>query len=297
MGDFEGLFGLQVEQCQLVWVNQCGFMDSYLDGNNVGYWLNLQSGCYFGDVFCVGFGGLFGGNVVLVLGVRGGYCCMIDQYYNNYWILQIKKENYDGYVGGIWYLSDSGKLFVDLLFGFDYLQNNICGLFFILLDFINVFSGDLECWYWLFLFEEIGGKSSNNSKWCEMFWIGIFGYSDCIVNIFWEYELVVICFEYCSDCIICYILVVGIFDLYLGCKFGECDGYLVYDFDLVCFGCLLSEEEWCSLWCNVIQYSEFYLQIYSFIGNGELFDLLVGLVVFVGVLEVGKQGYRICFDL
>ncbi|WP_410963257.1 hypothetical protein, partial [Salmonella sp. SAL04292] len=45
-GDFEGLFGLQVEQRQPVWANQRGFMDSYPDGNNVGYRLNPQSGRY-----------------------------------------------------------------------------------------------------------------------------------------------------------------------------------------------------------------------------------------------------------
>lgn len=35
------------------------------------------------------------------------------------------------------------------------------------------------------------------------------------------------------------------------------------------------------------------LQTYSFTGNGELFDLPAGPVAFAGVLEVGKQGYRI----
>ncbi len=41
------------------------------------------------------------------------------------------------------------------------------------------------------------------------------------------------------------------------------------------------------------QHSESYSQTYSFTGNGELFDLPAGPVAFAGVLEVGKQGYRI----
>lgn len=69
-GDFEGLFGLQVEQRQPVWANQRGFMDSYPDGNNVGYRLNPQSGRYLGDASCAGLGGLFGGNVAPVPGAR-----------------------------------------------------------------------------------------------------------------------------------------------------------------------------------------------------------------------------------
>ncbi|HED8921547.1 TPA: TonB-dependent receptor, partial [Pseudomonas aeruginosa] len=44
---------------------------------------------------------------------------------------------------------------------------------------------------------------------------------------------------------------------------------------------------------NVTQHSESYSQTYSFTGNGELFDLPAGPVAFAGVLEVGKQGYRI----
>lgn len=70
-GDFEGLFGLQVEQRQPVWANQRGFMDSYPDDNNVGYRLNPQSGRYLGDASCAGLGGLFGGNVAPVPGARG----------------------------------------------------------------------------------------------------------------------------------------------------------------------------------------------------------------------------------
>ncbi|VFT17456.1 putative TonB-dependent receptor [Pseudomonas aeruginosa] len=174
-GDFEGLFGLQVEQRQPVWANQRGFMDSYPDGNNVGYRLNPQSGRYLGDASCAGLGGLFGGNVAPVPGARGGYRCMTDQYYNNYWTLQTKKENYDGYAGGTWHLSDSGKLFADLLFGFDHLQNNTRGPSFTSPDFINASSGDLERWYRLFSPEEIGGKSSNNSKWREVSWTGTLG--------------------------------------------------------------------------------------------------------------------------
>ncbi|WP_164139730.1 hypothetical protein, partial [Stenotrophomonas maltophilia] len=75
-------------------------------------------------------------NVAPVPGARGGYRCMTDQYYNNYWTLQTKKENYDGYAGGTWHLSDSGKLFADLLFGFDHLQNNTRGPSFTSPDFI-----------------------------------------------------------------------------------------------------------------------------------------------------------------
>lgn len=114
---------------------------------------------------------------------------MTDQYYNNYWTLQTKKENYDGYAGGTWHLSDSGKLFADLLFGFDHLQNNTRGPSFTSPDFINASSGDLERWYRLFSPEEIGGKSSNNSKWREVSWTGTLGYSDRVANTSWEYEL------------------------------------------------------------------------------------------------------------
>lgn len=198
-GDFEGLFGLQVEQRQPVWANQRGFMDSYPDGNNVGYRLNPQSGRYLGDASCAGLGGLFGGNVAPVPGARGGYRCMTDQYYNNYWTLQTKKENYDGYAGGTWHLSDSGKLFADLLFGFDHLQNNTRGPSFTSPDFINASSGDLERWYRLFSPEEIGGKSSNNSKWREVSWTGTLGYSDHVANTSWEYELAATRSEYRSD--------------------------------------------------------------------------------------------------
>ncbi|WP_073652260.1 TonB-dependent receptor, partial [Pseudomonas aeruginosa] len=292
-GDFEGLFGLQVEQRQPVWANQRGFMDSYPDGNNVGYRLNPQSGRYLGDASCAGLGGLFGGNVAPVPGARGGYRCMTDQYYNNYWTLQTKKENYDGYAGGTWHLSDSGKLFADLLFGFDHLQNNTRGPSFTSPDFINASSGDLERWYRLFSPEEIGGKSSNNSKWREVSWTGTLGYSDHVANTSWEYELAATRSEYRSDRTTRYTPAAGILDLYLGRKLGERDGYPVYDPDPARLGRPLSEEEWRSLRRNVTQHSESYSQTYSFTGNGELFDLPAGPVAFAGVLEVGKQGYRI----
>ncbi|HBN9654117.1 TonB-dependent receptor [Pseudomonas aeruginosa] len=292
-GDFEGLFGLQVEQRQPVWANQRGFMDSYPDGNNVGYRLNPQSGRYLGDASCAGLGGLFGGNVAPVPGARGGYRCMTDQYYNNYWTLQTKKENYDGYAGGTWHLSDSGKLFADLLFGFDHLQNNTRGPSFTSPDFINASSGDLERWYRLFSPEEIGGKSSNNSKWREVSWTGTLGYSDRVANTSWEYELAATRSEYRSDRTTRYTPAAGILDLYLGRKLGERDGYPVYDPDPARLGRPLSEEEWRSLRRNVTQHSESYSQTYSFTGNGELFDLPAGPVAFAGVLEVGKQGYRI----
>lgn len=262
-GDFEGLFGLQVEQRQPVWANQRGFMDSYPDGNNVGYRLNPQSGRYLGDASCAGLGGLFGGNVAPVPGARGGYRCMTDQYYNNYWTLQTKKENYDGYAGGTWHLSDSGKLFADLLFGFDHLQNNTRGPSFTSPDFINASSGDLERWYRLFSPEEIGGKSSNNSKWREVSWTGTLGYSDRVANTSWEYELAATRSEYRSDRTTRYTPAAGILDLYLGRKLGERDGYPVYDPDPARLGRPLSEEEWRSLRRNVTQHSESYSQTYS----------------------------------
>lgn len=168
---------------------------------------------------------------------------MTDQYYNNYWTLQTKKENYDGYAGGTWHLSDSGKLFADLLFGFDHLQNNTRGPSFTSPDFINASSGDLERWYRLFSPEEIGGKSSNNSKWREVSWTGTLGYSDRVANTSWEYELAATRSEYRSDRTTRYTPAAGILDLYLGRKLGERDGYPVYDPDPARLGRPLSEEE------------------------------------------------------
>lgn len=99
--------------------------------------------------------------------------------------------------------------------------------------------------------------------------------------------------EYRSDRTTRYTPAAGILDLYLGRKLGERDGYPVYDPDPARLGRPLSEEEWRSLRRNVTQHSESYSQTYSFTGNGELFDLPAGPVAFAGVLEVGKQGYRI----
>ncbi|MGU8127942.1 hypothetical protein ACLXAZ_33275, partial [Escherichia coli] len=64
--------------------------------------------------------------------------------------------------------------------------------------------------------EEIGGKSSNNSKWREVSWTGTLGYSDRVANTSWEYELAATRSEYRSDRTTRYTPAAGILDLYLG---------------------------------------------------------------------------------
>ena len=138
-GDFDGVFGLELTNRQPIWSNQRGFMT---DGPavNVGYRRNLDSGAYLGPG-CAAYGGIYNGK----LGNTGNRCTT-NQYYNDYSTLQAEKENYDGYTRGTWHFSDSGKVFADLMFGFDHTQNNTRGPSFTSPDFINQNTGNLERW-------------------------------------------------------------------------------------------------------------------------------------------------------
>lgn len=217
-GDFDGVFGLELTNRQPIWADQRGFMN---DGpaKDVGYRRNLDSGQYMGPG-CGAYGGIYNGK----LGGSGSRCTT-NQYYNDYWTLQAQKENYDGYTRGTWHFSDTGKVFADLMFGFDHTQNNTRGPSFTSPDFINQNTGNLERWSRNFAGEEIGGKTSNNSKWREVSWTGTLGLEDKVGDSGWGYQLAANRSEYTSTRNTRYTPLSGIRDYFLGPQLGTQDGH------------------------------------------------------------------------
>ncbi|BAP45398.1 TonB-dependent outermembrane receptor [Pseudomonas sp. StFLB209] len=288
-GDFDGIFGLELTKRQPIWGNQRDFMDRSAQ-RDVGYRRNLSTGQYLGPG-CAGYGGIFNGQLT-----GSGGRCTTDQYYNDYWTLQTQKENYDGYTRGTWHFSDTGKVFADLMFGFDHTQNNTRGPSFTSPDFINQNTGDLERWYRSFASEEIGGKSTNNSKWREVSWTGTLGLEDSIGDSGWSYQVAANRSEYISNRTTRYTPLSSISDFYLGPQLGTQDGYPVYAPDASRLDRPLSEDEWQRLRGSLVQKSKSVSQTFSASLNGELFDLPAGPVGFAGVAEVGKQSYQVNVD-
>lgn len=288
-GDFDGVFGLELTNRQPIWSNQRGFMT---DGPavNVGYRRNLDSGAYLGPG-CAAYGGIYNGK----LGNTGNRCTT-NQYYNDYSTLQAEKENYDGYTRGTWHFSDSGKVFADLMFGFDHTQNNTRGPSFTSPDFINQNTGNLERWSRNFASEEIGGKTSNNSKWRELSWTGTLGLEDKFANSDWGYQIAANRSEYTSDRNTRYTPLSGIRDYYLGPQLGTQDGHPVFAPDPSRLDQPLTEEQWRQFRGNLVQKSKSVSQTFSANINGDLFDLPAGPVGFAGVTEVGRQSYSVHVD-
>ena len=288
-GDFDGVFGLELTNRQPIWSNQRGFMT---DGPavNVGYRRNLDSGAYLGPG-CGAYGGIYNGK----LGNTGNRCTT-NQYYNDYSTLQAEKENYDGYTRGTWHFSDSGKVFADLMFGFDHTQNNTRGPSFTSPDFINQTTGNLERWSRNFAAEEIGGKTSNNSKWRELSWTGTLGLEDKFANSDWGYQLAANRSEYTSDRSTRYTPLSGIRDYFLGPQLGTQDGHPVFAPDPSRLDQPLTEDQWRQFRGNLVQKSKSVSQTFSANINGDLFDLPAGPVGFAGVTEVGRQSYSVHVD-
>ncbi|AZD80364.1 TonB-dependent receptor [Pseudomonas chlororaphis] len=285
-GDFDGLFGLELTHRQPIWADDRGFMDRG-PALDVGYRRNLDSGKYIGPG-CGAYSGIFGNH----LSGSGGRCTT-DQVYNDYWTLQTQKENYDGYTRGTWHFSDSGKVFADLMYGLDHIQNNTRGPSFTSPDFINQNTGNLERWSRRFSEEEIGGRTSNNSKWRDTSWTGTLGLSDRIADTAWSYELAANRSEYRSVRTTRYTPSATIRDFYLGPQLGEQGGYPLFAPDASRLDRPLTEEEWRQFRRNLTQTSKSVSQSYNASLNGELFDLPAGPVGFAGILELGKQEYRI----
>lgn len=288
-GDFDGIFGLELTNRQPIWADQRGFMN---DGTakDVGYRRNLTTGDYLGPG-CGAYGGIYNGK----LGGSGNRCTT-NQYYNDYWTVQAQKENYDGYSRGTWHFSDTGKVFADVMFGFDHTQNNTRGPSFTSPDFINQNSGNLERWSRNFASEEIGGKTSNNSKWRELSWTGTLGLEDKIGNSDWGYQLAANRSEYTSTRNTRYTPLSGIRDYFLGPQLGTQDGYPVFAPDESRLDRPLTEDEWRQFRGNLTQRSKSVSQSFSANINGELFDLPAGPVGFAGVAEVGRQSYHVNTD-
>lgn len=288
-GDFDGVFGLELTQRQPIWANQRGFMS---DGpaKDVGYRRNLDSGAYLGPG-CGAYGGIYNGKL-------GGSStrCTTNQYYNDYWTLQAQKENYDGYTRGTWHFSDTGKVFADLMFGFDHTQNNTRGPSFTSPDFINRNTGNLERWSRNFSSEEIGGKTSNNSKWREVSWTGTLGLEDKFTNSDWGYQIAANRSEYTSDRTTRYTPLSGIRDYYLGPQLGTQDGHPVFAPDPSRLDQPLTPEQWDQFRGNLVQKSKSVSQTFSANINGDLFELPAGPVGFAGVTEVGRQSYSVDVD-
>lgn len=288
-GDFDGVFGLELTNREPIWADQRGFMDSG-PALDVGYRRNLQSGQYLGPS-CGAYAGIFKGSLS-----GNGRRCTTDQVYNDYWTLQTAKENYDGYTRGTWHFSDSGQVFADLMFGFDHIQNNTRGPSFTSPDFINQGSGQLERWYRRFSSEEIGGKTSNNSKWREVSWTGTLGLEDRIADTSWHYQVAANRSEYRSTRSTRYTPLAGIRDFYLGPQLGTRNGYPVFDPDPSRLDRPLTEDEWRQFRGSLVQESKSTSQTLSLSGNGDLFELPAGPVAFAGVLEAGRQEYHIDTD-
>ncbi|MCW2487481.1 TonB-dependent receptor [Candidatus Symbiopectobacterium sp. NZEC127] len=284
---FDGFFGLEATKRDPIWGSQRDFMNSYPDGSTVGYRRNLETGAYISPG-CQGYGGLFGGNVTN----RNGRCTT-DQYYNNYWTVQSKKENYDGYLSGAYHLNDTAKVFANLLFGFDKTQTNTRGPSFTSPDFYNANTGNIERWARIFSPEEIGGRERNNSEWRETTWTGTLGFADKIGSSDWNYEVAYTRSQYTSDRSTRYTPLSGIKDFYLGPQLGEQDGYPVYAPDASRLDRPLTREEWARYSGVLKQKSKSESQTYSFTTNGELFNLPAGPVGFASVAEYGKQSYSV----
>ncbi|WP_024682333.1 TonB-dependent receptor [Pseudomonas syringae] len=288
-GDFDGVFGLELTNRQPIWADQRGFM-SESASRDVGYRRNLDTGQYLGPG-CGAYGGIYNGKL-------GGSSnrCTTNQYYNDYWTLQAQKENYDGYTRGTWHFSDSGKVFADVMFGFDHTQNNTRGPTFTSPDFINQNTGNLERWYRSFASEEIGGKTSNNSKWREVSWTGTLGLEDKIGDSDWGYQLAANRSEYTSTRTTRYTPLSGIRDYFLGSQLGTQNGYPVFAPDESRLDRPLTEDEWRQFRGNLTQRSKSVSQTFSANVNGELFNLPAGPVGFAGVTEVGRQSYTVSVD-
>ncbi|WP_430445227.1 MAG: TonB-dependent receptor [Pseudomonas piscis] len=285
-GDFDGLFGLELTRREPIWADDRGFMDSS-PAVDVGYRRNLDTGRYLGPG-CGAYQGTFGNH----LGGSGGRCTT-DQMYNDYWTLQTQKENYDGYTRGTWHFSDSGQLYADLMYGLDHIQNNTRGPTFTSPDFINANTGNLERWFRRFSEEEIGGRTSNNSKWRETSWTGTLGLSDQLGDSGWSYELAANRSEYRSVRSTRYRPLSTIRDFYLGPQLGTQDGHPVFAPDPARLDRPLTPDEWRQFRRNQTETSRSVSQTYNASINGDLFDLPAGPVGFAGVLEMGKQSYRI----
>ncbi len=286
-GDFDGLFGLELTQRDPIWASDRGFMKGGAPLADVGYRRDLSSGQYLGPG-CGGYQGVFGNKLV-----NGGGRCRTDQVYNDYWTIQTQKENYDGYTRGTWHFSDSGQVFADLMYGLDHIQNNTRGPTFTSPDFINQNTGKLERWYRRFGEEEIGGRSTNNSKWTDTSWTGTLGLSDKIADSSWGYELAANRSVYRSVRTSRYTPLSSIRDFYLGPQVGQQDGHPVFEPDPARLDRALTPEEWQQFRTNQTQTSRSVSQNYTASLNGELFDLPAGPVGFAGVLESGKQEYRV----
>lgn len=284
--DFNGVFGLELTRREPIRANDRGFMDSSPLAD-VGYRRDLNSGKYLGPG-CGAYSGVFDNQLT-----NSGGRCRTDQVYNDYWTLQTQKENYDGFTRGTWHFSDSGKVFADLMYGLDHIQNNTRGPGFTSPDFINQNSGNLERWFRRFSEEEIGGRTSNNSKWRDTSWTGTLGLSDRIADTSWRYELAANRSEYRSTRSSRYTPLAVIRDFYLGPQLGEQGGYPVFKPDASRLDRPLTPEEWRQFRSNLTQTSKSVSQSYNFSANGELFDLPAGPVGFAGVLEAGKQEYHV----
>jgi outer membrane receptor protein involved in Fe transport len=213
--------------------------------------------------------------------------------YNDYWTIQTQKENYDGYTRGTWHFSDSGQVFADLMYGLDHIQNNTRGPTFTSPDFINQNTGNLERWYRRYGEEEIGGRTSNNSKWRDTSWTGTLGLSDKIADTGWNYDLAANRSEYRSVRTTRYTPLASIQDFYLGQQLGTRGGYPVFAPDASRLDRPLTPQEWDQFRSNLTQTSKSVSTSYNASVNGDLFDLPAGPVGFAGVLEAGKQEYRI----
>ncbi|MGY2290579.1 TonB-dependent receptor domain-containing protein [Pseudomonas sp. SDO528_S397] len=286
-GDFDGLFGLELTRRDPIWADDRGFMKNGQSLADIGYRRDLGTGQYLGPG-CGAYQGTFGNHLYNNAGR-----CQTDQVYSDYWTVQTQKENYDGYTRGTWHFSDTGQVFADLMYGLDHIQNNTRGPTFTSPDFINQTSGNLERWYRRFGEEELGGRTTNNSKWTDTSWTGTLGLSDKIANTSWGYDLAANRSVYRSVRTTRYTPASSIKDYFLGPQLGTQNGYPVYAPDADRLDRPLTPEEWQQFRRNLTQTSRSVSQNYTGSINGELFDLPAGPVGFAGVLEVGKQQYRV----
>ena len=286
MGDFDGLFGLELTNRDPIWADDRGFMQSGPLAD-VGYRRDLSNNRYLGPG-CGAYQGTFDNKLL-----NNGGRCRTDQMYNDYWTIQTQKENYDGYTRGTWHFSDSGQVFADLMYGLDHIQNNTRGPTFTSPDFINQNSGNLERWYRRYAEEEIGGRTSNNSKWTDTSWTGTLGLSDKIADTGWNYDLAANRSEYRSVRTTRYTPLSSIQDFYLGPQLGTRNGYPVFAPDASRLDRPLTPQEWDQFRSNLTQNSKSVSTSYNASVNGDLFDLPAGPVGFAGVLEAGKQEYRV----
>lgn len=286
-GDFDGLFSLEITRRAPIWAYQRGFMDREIEGRDVGYRRDLLGDRYLGPG-CGAYRGLFGNH----LQDRDGRC-YTDQYYNNYWTLQTKKENYDGYAHGNWHFSDKGKVFADLLLGLDHIQNNTRGPSFTSPDFYNENTGQVERWYRQFGPEEIGGHTSNNGKWRDVSWTGTLGLENSIGDSGWNYQLSATRSQYRSNRSSYYYPLTGIQDFYLGPQRGEKDGYPAFEPDQSRLDRPLTPQEWRLFRTRQGEQSKSVNEALTGSITGELFNLPAGPVEFAGVVEAGRQEYSV----